>query len=408
MNILLINHYAGCIEYGMEYRPYYMAQEWIKMGHKVTVASSSFSHLRSTQPDIKNDLTTEYIDEIEYVWLKGPSYAGNGIGRVLNMLTFIQKLYSYKNFFIEKNPNVVIASSTYPLDIYPARSIAKASGAKLVFEVHDLWPLSPMELGNMSKWHPFIMVMQKAENDAYKYADKVVSMLPKTLQHMVEHGMCSDKFVYIPNGISIDEWNKQKQEIPKEHTEILDNLHEQGYTVIGYAGSHGIANALHIAIEAAKKLEHENIAFVFVGKGPEKESLEAVTAINCLKNVFWLPPVNKECIPELLDNMDMLYIGWSKNSLYRFGISPNKLMDYMMAGKPIVHSVSAGNDPVAECGCGISVEAENPDKLADAILEMMKKTSAEREKMGRRGYEYVTKNHDYQVLAKRFIDNLII
>ena len=101
------------------------------------------------------------------------------------------------------NPNIVIASSTYPLDIIPAFLIAKKTRAKLIFEVHDLWPLSPIELGGMSPFHPYIMIMQWAENFAYRVSHKVVSILPKTKSHMQKHGLGPDKFAHIPNGIDI-------------------------------------------------------------------------------------------------------------------------------------------------------------------------------------------------------------
>jgi glycosyltransferase involved in cell wall biosynthesis len=101
--------------------------------------------------------------------------------------------------------------------------------------------------------------------------------------------------------------------------------------------------------------------------------------------------------------MDALYIGWRKNPLYRFGISPNKIFDYMMSGKPIVHSVDAGNDPVVEASCGLSVGAENPKAVSEAILSLKKMTAPERVQLGRNGYSYVIKNNTYNVLAYNFL-----
>ena len=132
MNILLINHYAGAPKYGMEYRPFYMAREWVRMGHNVTIVAADFSHLRSKQPNTGY----ECIDEINYVWLNTPKYKGNGVGRVLNMLSFIKGLFNnYKKIIGRTSPDLVIASSTYPLDIYPAKYIASKYKAKLVYEV---------------------------------------------------------------------------------------------------------------------------------------------------------------------------------------------------------------------------------------------------------------------------------
>ena len=123
-----------------------------------------------------------------------------------------------------------------------------------------------------------------------------------------------------------------------------------------------------------------------------------------IENVFFLPSIHKLAVPEFLMQMDVLYIGWKKNPLYRFGISPNKIFDYMMSGKPIVHSVDAGNDPVFEAGCGISVTAENPHRVAEAIAKMQAMSEEERCKMGENGRAYILKNHTYSVLANSFIE----
>lgn len=403
MNILLINHYAGAPQYGMEYRPFYMAREWVRMGHNVTIVGADFSHLRSKQPNAGH----ECIDGINYVWLNTPKYKGNGVGRVLNMLSFIKGLFkNYKKIIIKNSPELVIASSTYPLDIYPAKYIASKYKAKLVYEVHDLWPLSPMELGGMSKYHPFIMVMQVAEKYAYKVVDKVISMLPKAEEHMLEHGLNPDKFFYVSNGVDVSEWSKETKKIPEKHQECIEKLKSQNKFIIGYAGGHAISNALTFLINAAEKIDDSNIYFVLVGKGIEKDNLENLVKIKNLKNIIFLEAINKQAIPDLLHKIDCLYIGWNKMPLYRFGVCPNKLFDYMMAGKPIIHSITAGNDLVKEADCGISVPAEDIDAIAKAIIKMKNLSKQERDKMGKRGKEFVIKNHDYKILAKKFLDSL--
>ena len=404
MNILLINHYAGSPRHGMEYRPYYLAREWVREGHRVTIIAASFSHLRANNPVLNGVVTEESIDGIRYIWLKTPAYQGNGIGRIFNMLQFVIRLRTYiKTLMAHERIDAVIASSTYPLDIYPARLIQKEQKARLIFEVHDLWPLSPMELGNIPAWHPYIMVMQKAENDAYRYCDHVVSILPCAETHMRNHGLKPNKFTAIPNGISVDEWQKYHGELPNEHKNLLLQLKNNRKIVIGYAGAFGIANSLNTVIDAAKLCDNKNVVFVLVGQGPEKGQLQTKVNKHCLSNVFFLPPVNKTLIPSLLNSFDGCIITWQRNRLYRFGISPNKLMDYMMAGKPIIHAVEAGNDPVQDAGCGISVPPEDPQAIADAIRTLASMSVAEREAMGQRGKEYIMKHHDYKILAKQFL-----
>jgi len=402
LNILLINHYAGSPDMGMEYRPYYMAREWIKLGHNVTIVAASFSHLRSKQPHITSSLQEEDIDGIRYIWLKTPSYSGNGLGRVRNMLCFIWKLYRYLPR-ITKNlrPKAVIASSTYPLDIFPAYRLAKRFDAKLIFEVHDLWPLSPMELGQMSPHHPFIWVMQRGEDFACKHADRIISILPLANRHLETRGMAFEKFVHVPNGINVKEWQTENTELPLEHKVFLKE--HQGSFLVGYAGSHGLANALDYLVDAAAMLKNENIKIVLVGQGPEKNNL--IKKANNLKidNVFFLPSIPKQSIPLWLGQMDCHFIGLKKCTLFKYGISPNKLIDYMMSGRSIINAIEAGNDPVKEAECGFSVRAENPEVIAAAILKMYNMPAEERYSLGVKGKQYVMEHHTYPALAASFL-----
>lgn len=404
MNILLINHYAGGPKYGMEFRPYYMSREWVRQGHRVVVAGADFSHLRANQPYAG----VEIVDGVRYVWLKTPVYQGNGIGRVKNMFVFLWRLYRHRKVICENfKPDVVIASSTYPFDNYMAYYFAKKYQAKYVYEVHDLWPLSPIELGHMSKYHPFIMLVQMAENFAYAHVDKVVSLLPCAEQHMREHGLPKGKFLHIPNGICKEEWDNVQEKIPQEHRVLLEQLKKKGFFLLGFAGGHAISNALIYLLQAAEKISDEKAAVILVGKGMEKENLMEYAKEHNLSNIYFLPPVNKETVPDLLAYMDALYIGWNKQSLYRFGVSPNKVFDYMMAGKPILHSIEAGNDLVSEAECGVSVAAENPVAIAKGIKQLMSLSEDKRQKLGNNGRSFVVKNHDYRVLAEKFLSDVM-
>ena len=100
--------------------------------------------------------------------------------------------------------------------------------------------------------------------------------------------------------------------------------------------------------------------------------------------------------------IDVLYIGWHHSELYRFGISANKIFDYLLAKKPIVHSVNAGNDPVQEAKAGISVAPESPQQIADAIVQLYQMSIAERKQMGENGRKYVEEHHSYEKLAASY------
>lgn len=405
MNILLINHYAGSPRDGMEYRPYYLAREWARAGHRVQIVAAAYSHVRTRQPVLKGDVLDETIDGIAYRWLPTPRYAGNGLGRVKNIWAFLSRLWrDSKSLVREFAPDVVIASSTYPMDIWVARRIARLARAKLVYEVHDLWPASPIELSGMSPRHPFILLCQKAENDAYRDADIVVSMLPKVAAHMESHGLDLRKLHIVPNGVALEEWQGEAAPLAPALAAQLAALKAAGRTVVGYAGSHGLPNALDVLLDAAALLKETAMTFVLVGDGHEKARLAQRVRDERLVNVLMLPPVPKVQIPALLTVFDIAYIGWQRVPIYRFGIAPNKLMDYMMAGRAVLHSVEAGNDPVAEAGSGLTVAPESAGAVAEGLLALSRCTPQERQAMGARGRAFVVAHHSYRVLAQRFVD----
>jgi glycosyltransferase involved in cell wall biosynthesis len=403
MRILYIDHYAGSPLHGMEYRPHYLARHWVRMGHDVTVVAASVSHIRYKAPVMTADVTEEEIDGVRYIWLKTPHYAGNGMRRAFNMAWFVLRLFQIRHRFLHPlPPSVVIASSTYTWDIFPAHAIARAAAAKLVYEVHDLWPLSPMELGGMSRWHPFILSLQHGENYACRHADLVISMLPLAHVHLREHGMAPEKFHYIPNGIELSEWREKQENLPLPHRIQLAAWRQQDRFIICYAGSHGISDALDTLLDTAELMADQPVGFVLVGQGPEKERLRQRAERKNLSNICFLDPVRKEMIPDLLRRVDALFICWKGHPLYRFGISPNKLMDYMAAGKPIINAGNTTNDLVRDAGCGFSVRAEEASAVASVVERLMKLPASERERMGAAGKAYVRKHHDYAVLARQF------
>jgi glycosyltransferase involved in cell wall biosynthesis len=408
MNILLINHYAGSVRHGMEYRPYYLAREWVRLGHRVHIVASSESHIRSQAPQLAGTARLdERIDGIHYSWLATPPYRGNGAGRVRNMAAFVLRLRRDSAMLARTlRPDVVIASSTYPLDIWPAARIARLAGARLLFELHDLWPLSPMELGGYSRWHPFIMLLQAAEDFACRQADAIVSILPRVREHLEAHGMAPHKLHLVPNGVDPAEWQDERGDLPPALDAALDVLRMRGKFVVGYAGTHGLSNALGTLLEAAALLQDRPVAFVLVGSGPDKPALLRRALDLGLDNLHFFDPVPKTMVPALLRRFDLAYIGWRRQPLYRFGISPNKLIDYMMAARPVLHAVEAGNDPVAEAGCGLTVAPEDPRAVADGVLTLLALGAERRAALGLRGRAYALANHTYPVLGQRFLTAL--
>lgn len=373
------------------------------MGHKVQIVAGSYSHIRAQQPQmLRRYFFDEIIGGIAYRWYETPTYAGNGLGRVHSILSFLRHLWrDGRQLATDFKPDVVIASSTYPMDIWPARRIARIAGARLIYEVHDLWPLSPIELGRMSRRHPFIMWVQMAEDYAYRHVDKVVSMLPKTLEYMQSRGMAPEKFVYVPNGVDEQEW-RNPELLPADVEQRLLSIRQSGLPIVGYAGTHGLANALDDLLNVAKLLK-TRAEIVLVGTGPERERLLKRVMQEGLSNVHMLPAVPKQSIPSLLTMFDIAYIGLQPQPLFRFGISPNKLMDYMCAGKVVVMAVNAGNDPVQESGCGLTVCPGDADAIAKAILDLVAVPIAQRIAMGEAGRRFILDNQTYPMLAQRFV-----
>ena len=400
MNILYLNHYAGSPALGMEYRPYYLAREWVRMGHAVRMVAADFSHVRARQPQTGR----ERIDGIDYLWLPTPRYQGNGLGRVRNIWAYCRQVWARANALIaEQRPDVVIASSTYPMDIWVARRIARKAGAVLVFEVHDLWPLSPIELSGMSPNHPFARLCAWAEKTAYRDADVVISMLPKVQDYMASRGLDVRKLTIVPNGIAPEDWQNEPAPLRQDVAALVAVARARGHVVVGYAGSMGLPNALDHLLDAAALLRQQPITFVLVGDGHERRRLVQRLQDEQLDRVHWFAPIPKPQIPSFLAELDVAYIGWQRVPIYRFGIAPNKLMDYMMAGCAVLHAVEAGNDPVVESGGGLSVAPESPQAIADGLLLLAEMPHAEREQLGQAGREFVEAHHTYPVLARRFL-----
>ena len=372
----------------MTFRSYFLAKEFIKR-HRVTIFSASFSHVMSNPPSVSKTYTEENINGVEYLWLKVPVYKqSKSLSRLISMFIFLYRLF-FLNVKKRVTPDVIIVSSTSPLPIWMAYFWAKRFKAKLIFEVRDIWPLSIMELGGFKKTNPFIVLLQITENFAYRVSDYVVSVLPKAFEHMKHHGLDLQRFKYIPNGIVIKTMIK------------TDEVNKDVFK-IGYAGALGIANALKYLIHAAHLINESNIEIHLLGNGSEKKNLMEMVKDKNISNVYFHDAVPKNKVGIFLSKMDALFIGWHFSKIYRFGISANKLFDYLASAKPIIHSVNAGNDPVLEAKAGISVKPENPKEIADAILKLYKMTQSRRNELGRNGRAYVEKYHSYEQLAKQY------
>ncbi|MEG1498162.1 MAG: glycosyltransferase family 4 protein [Bacteroidales bacterium] len=344
----------------------------------------------------------QQISGIHYWWLKTPTYKKNGIRRFLSMLIFIAQLFLHWKSLLDIHADVVIASSTYPLDIYPAKILANKSKAKLVFELHDLWPLSPKLIGRYSSFHPFIWLMQRAEDYMCKHSDYVISLLWNTKGYLESRGLDGRKFHCIPNGFDVQDW-KNKKDLPETHRVLLEKWRRDGALIVGYAGGHAKSNALEILLEVALKARNENIVFVLVGDGMCKLDLMQYAQRQALKHVLFLDAVDKLAIPTLISYFDIAYMGGVHSTLHKYGTSFNKLTDYMLAEKPIIASLDDPSLCIERLGCGFRVEAQNAEEIYRVLKRMSSMTKQEREEMGRKGRVYVLESLNYEYLSKQII-----
>jgi len=284
-----------------------------------------------------------------------------------------------------------------PFPILPAWILSKIYKAKLIYEVKDIWPLSLIELGGFSKSHPFIRFMGWFERFAINKSDIIVSNLQNYGQHLKENLNIDKEFIWISNGVDLDELSdiepledKIKNQIPKDKF------------IVGYTGTIGVANALDSFCEVAKLLkDYKDIVFVIVGNGQEKENL--LKTYGNLDNILFINSIPKKQVQSILKLFDVCYIGLQKENLFKYGVSPNKLFDYMYSEKPILYAINSGkNNIVKLSNCGISVEAQNPQAIADGILSLYNMNKENRKKLGQNGKQYVLEYFTYEKLANRY------
>jgi glycosyltransferase involved in cell wall biosynthesis len=394
--VWIINQYAGSPKHGMEFRHFYIARELVSQGHTVSIISSSYSHLFSNLPTIKGVYSIENIEGINYCWIKVINY-GNASGwkRVLKWFQFAIRLKgAFKLLKKESKPDAIFLSSTSPIGVAATLKMANSLNSKFIFEVKDIWPLTLIEVGNKSPYHPLILLMGYLEKKALKNADIITSNLSNFGQHIKNLTIDKD-FEYIPNGI---DFTQMKNRVPLDKG--FDKIIPPNSFVIGYAGTVGIANALEFVIKAMKQIKDKKIVLVIVGDGGEKESLQ-IEAANS-DNIIFIPSVSKNQVQSIISLFDVCYIGWRAKKLYEFGISPNKLFDYMYSSTPILHSTNTPLDLVSLANCGLSVEAENVSLIKEGILKFYNMSSQERADLGANGKKYVIENHSYSELAKRY------
>ena len=396
--IWIINQYSSTPETGVGGRHYYFAKSLAQLGYEVYLVGAAFTHLLREPPVLENNFKVEPIaDNFNFVWVKMPTYAeAHSKKRIANWFSFAWKITKLKN--ILPKPDVILYSSPSLVGYLGAEKLARDLSVPLAFEVRDIWPLTLCELGGYSENHPFIRLLQWIEDRAYKNSDFVLSNLKNSYEHMQSRGMKPEKFAWVPNGFLKEEVESAQ---PLEQS-TLNQIPKDKF-IVGYAGTLGIANALDSFIRAANELKgYSEIAFVLVGNGKLKQRLQQQVNELGLTNVYFVDAIPKRQVQSLLKVFNVCYIGLTKDPLFRFGVSPNKLFDYLYAGKPILYAIDSGRyTPVTDSQSGIQIEPENVEHIVDGVLKLYNMSPEERAVMGQNGHQEAVQSYEYGSLTKK-------
>jgi len=405
MKIWIFNHNAYPPDLPGGTRHYDLARELVKRGHQVFIFATSFHHHlhKETRLHPGESWKIEDINGVKFVWVRTPFYQRNDWRREWNMVVFMLSSWQVGRKLPKLlpeigRPDVVIGSSPDLPTALAAYLVARGLAVPFVMEVRDLWPQTILDMGRMSPNHPVIIALRWLEKFLYHRAECIISLLPLAHEYITGCGIEREKIVWIPNGVDLSRID-QRRVMP---------VRSGGFNLM-YLGAHGQANALDVILEAAEILREKgyaDIKITFIGDGPEKPRLIALARELGLSNVEFLDPVPKNIALQRLLDADSLVLNLEDVAVFKYGISPNKLFDYMAAGKPVIFSVHASNNPVKEAGCGITVPPRNPLALVDAIIALYLMPQESRDEMGRRGQKYVAENHDISVLAGR-LENAI-
>ena len=394
MKVWLINHYALPPQRSGGTRHYSLARGLIRRGHTVTLVASSVDYMRRQEshlaPGERARLETQ--GEVPFLWLRTPPYQGNSLRRVANMLAFAWRVRTVVPRRLVR-PDVIVGSTPHLFGAWAAYRLARHMGVPFVLEVRDLWPQTLIDLGNFSPYHPFILLLAALEQTLYRHANAIVSLLPGGLDYITQKVGRQEGLFWIPNGV---DFSLIPDPVPPPPADPF---------VVMYAGAHGLANGLDVALAAARQLQQqswdERVQFHFVGDGPEKAHLLAQATAWQLPNVHFEPPVPKEDIYLRMQAAHAFLMILQDSPLFRWGISPNKLFDFLVMARPVIFCVRTPYNPIEEHGAGLTSPPDDPGALARTIQQLAQMPPGERWAMGMRGRTYVEKAHNLDRLAER-------
>jgi glycosyltransferase involved in cell wall biosynthesis len=389
-NLWILNHYAQEPSAAGGTRHFHFGKYLSNYNWQPTIIASSFDSVTGHQRLESNKKhKVEIINDVCFLWVKTPKYMGNGIGRIINMLVFSLRVLFKSTTTSLKRPDLVIGSSVHPFAALSAALIARRYGVPFVFEVRDLWPQTLIDMGHLRENSIMTWLLRRLESWLYHEASSIVVLLPYACKYIVSLGNPNEKVFWIPNGVDLSLFPNPTPPLQKKEFTLM------------YFGAHGQANDLQNILFAMRELQEmdsaSHIKLRLIGEGPLKTDLINQAKRMSLKNVSFEKAVSKNKIPELANQADAFVIAvLGLKKLYQFGISMNKLFDYMAAMRPVIIASNASNNPIEEAQSGFTVPPGNPKALAEAILELDRLSFSERNSMAASGRAYVEKNHNFE------------
>ncbi len=338
------------------------------------------------------------FEGVPFLWVKTPRYSGNGIGRMINMLTYTLLVLFLPWLAQLPRPEVIIGSSVHPFAAWAGAILANRYKVPFIFEVRDLWPQTLIDLGALKPDGWVAACLRRLEKWLYLRAEKIITLLPHVDAYLKPLGVPEHKIAWVSNGVDLSKFP------------AAPARRDRGAFVLMYFGAHGNANCLEDLFYALNRLRNQGCArsllVRLIGDGPLKPQLIALSKQLGLEFVSFEPPVPKQRVPELAAEADLFVVTMLDLPVYRFGISFNKIFDYLAAGRPIILAGNAINNPVQAAQAGITVPARDVIALANGIRALMEMSESEREILGRNARRYAEWHFDYPVLAQAFSEIL--
>lgn len=391
--VWIINHYASTPAQGAGTRHYDLGRQLVRRGYDVTIFAASFSHFSGTDEQLHGLRLwrTTQLDGITFVWIRSVPYRGNGLRRVLNMISFAAVVLVAQ--VTRSSPGAVIGSTVHPLAAWAGAIIAGIRRRPFLYEVRDLWPQTLIDMGAMKSRSFPARLLRRLEAHLVRRAHVVITVLPGMRDYLGTRRLPTHHVRYLPNGADLE--RQEGTPLPEDISNQIDQWRAGGRFVVAYVGSQGRANALETVIDAVQTPNGRS-ALLMVGSGPARSSLEARVGSS---NVRFFDPVAKSSIGELMSRIDAGVFHLADNDVFRYGISSNKLFDYMANARPVIFACRTTYNPVDLAQAGISVTPEDPRAMAEAIDLLASTPADQRRAMGVRGRDFIAQHHSVRRLA---------